>query len=80
MNAAKRVIMKLGGDRAVARLLGVHPTTVIRWRISKERGGTGGLIPSWHQATLLRLAAERGIELSPADFFDMPDREVRHAS
>lgn len=67
---AKHVIEKCGGHRVVAEMLGIHVSRVYRFTHPKERGGTGGTIPSRHQVTLLREAGRRGIVLSPADFFD----------
>lgn len=68
-NVAARIIEKCGGHRAVAEMVGAHVSRVHRWTYPKERGGTGGLIPSAQQAPLLAAARARGIPLEPADFF-----------
>lgn len=68
-NPASHVIQKCGGLDAVAAITGRHKSNVARWTYGKERGGTGGLIPSDAQLTLLRGARERGIDLRPEDFF-----------
>lgn len=67
---AHHVIEKCGGAAKVAEMTGVHVSRVYRWTHAKEKGGSAGVIPSRHQQTLLREARERGIELSPADFFE----------
>lgn len=55
---AEMVINKFG-VRPLARMIGVSPSSVINWRTK------GGLIPSRHQATILNLAAERGLHITP---------------
>lgn len=69
MNAAERIIKKCGGPTVVAGICGVHVTRVYRWTYDRERGGTGGIIPTRHQNRLLIGAMQQGIDLSPADFF-----------
>lgn len=68
-NVAEQVIEKCGGHQAVAEMAGVHVSRVHRWTYPKERGGTGGLIPTQHQQKLLDEARDRGIDLGPSDFF-----------
>ena len=70
MSVAKRVIDKCGGEQAVAGMVGVHVSNVHRWRYSKDKGGTGGLVPVQHQQTILDKAREQGIDLRPEDFFE----------
>lgn len=70
MTPAERIIDKFKGEANVAKAAGVDVSRVHRWRYSKERGGTGGVIPTRHQQNLLDHARESGIDLSPADFFD----------
>jgi hypothetical protein len=70
MTPAERIIDKFKGEANVAKAAGVDISRVHRWRYSKERGGTGGVIPTRHQQTLLDKARESGIDLAPADFFD----------
>lgn len=66
---AEIIINKCGGPDATAALLGLHRISVLRWDYPKERGGSGGLIPTRHQNTLLRKARKKGIDISPSDFF-----------
>lgn len=63
------VIEKCGGHQKVAAALGVDVSRVHRWTYPRERGGTGGVVPSRHQQRLLDWAKGQGIELSPGDFF-----------
>jgi hypothetical protein len=58
---AAEIIANLGGVSAVARQLGIPKTTIYSWR---ERD----LIPEWRQPALLRLALEKSVTLSTADF------------
>ena len=61
MNPAQNIIQKFGGQSALAFLIGKGQTTVQHW-------GKTGMIPAKWQPILLKLAAEKGIELSAGDF------------
>lgn len=78
-NIASRIIAKCGGHQQVADMLEVHVSRCHRWTYPKTRGGTDGLIPLRQQQKLIEAARARGIELSPADFFDMPG-DLKRAS
>ena len=47
----------------MARLIGVHPSTVESWRRS-------GVIPAKRQSAVLSTARAENIPLEPADFFE----------
>lgn len=47
----------------MAKALGIPPTTVQGWKAS-------GFIPARRQSLVLDKAKERGIDLSPKDFFE----------
>jgi hypothetical protein len=64
---AARVIEAFGGVRATARALGLHSSSVCRWRLPAARGGLAGRVPSRHQSTILRIAQESGMDLSAED-------------
>lgn len=66
---AEAIIRKCGGHAAVAEICGVHVTRVYRWTYPKARGGSDGLVPTRHQGQLLAGARQRGVNLSPDDFF-----------
>ncbi|RWO29612.1 MAG: hypothetical protein EOS10_22485 [Mesorhizobium sp.] len=68
LDPAKSIIAKIGIEKA-AEITGKHVSRVYRWMYSKERGGTGGLIPNDAAPALLAWAQENNIDLSPADFF-----------
>lgn len=63
---ASLVIAKLGGIDATAALVERHRSVVNRWRLPKESGGTGGIVPATHQQTILNKAPDK---VSPGDFF-----------
>jgi hypothetical protein len=71
LDPAKSVISKAGGVEAVAAITGKSVSRVYRWMASREKGGTGGSIPHEDATTLLRYASEKGIDLSPSDFFQL---------
>lgn len=63
---AERIIRDFGGITAMANALGhKHASTVQGW---KERG----VIPVRQQGFVLAKAREKGINLKPEDFFDLP--------
>lgn len=72
---ASHVIGKCGGVAIVSRITGRAPVTVHKWRHSREKGGTGGLIPSEAQAKLMAAARRGEIQLTPADFFEAGGEE-----
>ncbi|MFX4223571.1 MAG: carph-isopro domain-containing protein [Thalassobaculum sp.] len=65
MNVAKAIVDKFGGTRKMAEHTGLPPSTIQSWKSS-------GLIPAHKQSEVLRLAVKLGIDVSPADFFDLP--------
>lgn len=72
MTPASRVIQICGGVDAVMAMTGRSRSRVLRWTYPKERGGTGGLIPSDVQPVLINAARAKGIGLLPDHFFDLP--------
>lgn len=60
MNVAERVIAKFGSQSALAELLGTGQSTVQHW------ARTGRIPLRWHEA-ILDAAAEKGVDLDPAD-------------
>ena len=69
MEPANTIIQICGGFNAVAEMTGRDQTRVRRWTYSKDKGGTGGLIPSECQQLLMEQAKERGLPLRPEHFF-----------
>jgi NAD(P)H-hydrate epimerase len=68
--AIDRVIAVFGTQRDLAGALGVDQSSVSGWR----RRGT---IPARRQARILEIAAARGLDLGPADFFSGAGRDSR---
>jgi len=64
------VIEKCGGAAIVAEIAGVHVSRVYRWTHAKSKGGSAGIIPARHHQKILDGARERGLDLSPSDFFE----------
>ena len=58
-----------GGYAAAARMAGRSEVRVRRWEYPKEKGGTGGLIPSDCQQALLDGCRAEGKPLLPEHFF-----------
>ena len=68
---AARVIRKCGGIDETAKLVKRHRSVVNRWLLSREQGGTGGIVPAHHQQVLLTKTARRADPLTPEDFFEL---------
>jgi hypothetical protein len=66
MGYAAKIIEKFKGTRPMAATLNLPPTTVQSWKES-------GRIPDRHKQRVLEKARQEGIELSLADFFDLPE-------
>jgi DNA-binding transcriptional regulator YdaS (Cro superfamily) len=64
MQPARSVVDMLGGGRAVARELGISPSTVSRWTMPKSRQNLGGRIPQVHWLSLIAMATKQGKELT----------------
>lgn len=71
---ADKIIKALGGLKSVSGIANVAPHTVMRWRMPKEKGGTGGVIPHWHMESLLLASAQMGAKLKPSDFLPVTER------
>lgn len=72
---ADRIIKKCGGVSEVARITGRALPSIHKWRHTKEKGGTGGLIPADAQKLLMAAALRGEVVLDPADFFDIPNTQ-----
>lgn len=71
LEPAATIIRTLGGLSAVADAVSTTTTTVQRWRLPREKGGTGGYIPRWWHDKIIAAAGARGIELPPSAFLDI---------
>jgi hypothetical protein len=68
MEPASIIIRRLGGAKVVAAITGRAVTAPYRWQYSREKGGTGGLIPQKYHRILIDYAERKGIRLGAADF------------
>lgn len=66
VNSAQLIVEKFGGQSELAKLIGKNQSTVQYWTRS-------GVIPAKWQPLLLKLAAERGIDLAAGDFVKIPE-------
>lgn len=73
---AVRVIKKFGGARNLMRLLeqvdpdnAINPSSIYRWTYPKEKGGTGGVIPTRALPILIRAARYAGIFIDIEDLY-----------
>lgn len=51
----------------MSRVLGIYPSTISRWMMSVERGGTGGYIPRRHWQRIIELGHAQGLRLKLSD-------------
>jgi hypothetical protein len=72
---AASLIKKLGGLSVVAQITGKSVTQVQRWRLPKEKGGTGGAVPRWHAQKIFDAASASGIEVRSDELMTMGERE-----
>lgn len=73
---AVRVIEKFGGARRLAVILktvdpenSLNPSSIYRWTYPREKGGTGGVIPTAALPLLIRAARMEGLFLTPEDLY-----------
>lgn len=64
MSYSTSIINKFGGTRKFAAALNLPPSTVQSWKDT-------GRIPSKHQQAVLDRAREKGLAVSPDDFFEV---------
>jgi hypothetical protein len=67
LSPAKEVVQKLGGVRALARVLEINPSAVSRWMMPSAKGGTNGLIPQRHWPAILKHAKEEKVKVKLDD-------------
>lgn len=76
LDPAFSVILRFGGVEAMSDITGLPEKTIRRWMRSRQRGGTGGIIPHWHHEFLLGRARDIGISISRADFMVSPANKI----
>jgi hypothetical protein len=72
LDPAKSIIAKIGVGK-VSELTRKDISRVYRWMYPKNRGGTGGLIPTADVPVLLAYAKDNDIELTADEFFQIPE-------
>lgn len=66
-NVVERIIQKFGTQERLAEAAKTTQSVVAGW---KRRG----VVPARQQPIVLQAALDLGIEFSPADFFDLPQK------
>jgi len=75
---AGRVIAKFGNARKLAALMEevtgrrCDPSRIYRWMHPREKGGTGGMIPSSAMGDVMAVARHEGIILTGDDLYPKP--------
>ena len=64
---ASTLIARFGSVSEIARMLQIDKSTVSRWQVDAQAGGTGGRIPQKYWPTLLKQARKRKVKLSLRD-------------
>jgi hypothetical protein len=66
LNPAAKVVERLGGVRATARIVECTPGAVSRWMMTREKRGTEGRIPQkhWHKILVHSAGKRLGVKLS----------------
>lgn len=65
---ASRIAAKFGGVPELAKAIGRRAPSVYKWLYPRERGGTGGLIPSSAVPSVLDAADLLGVTLTQKDW------------
>jgi hypothetical protein len=79
LTQTERIIKKFGSIQILHRALNdagfkKDLATVYRWTYSKERGGTGGVIPKESLHDVVKAARTEGLYLSPEDLDPRPKK------
>lgn len=76
---AARIIAKFGNARGLAAAIARHtswksiaPSNVYRWNYPKEKGGTGGIIPTASQPFVIEAARLEGVFITTEDWDPRP--------
>ena len=56
------------GEAILGTRLGVARTTVLKWTLAREKGGTGGYVPPMYYEGILAFADTLGVQLEPGEF------------
>lgn len=76
-NVAKKVISSIGGVGRVQEITGLNRSQIHRWTYTKEKGGTGGIIPAcWHMPLITGARELFKIQLPLDLFFDLDEKDT----
>ena len=67
LTPAEYVYFVFGGISETARIVGRHPSAVGRWNKPRENRGSNGYIPTTMQRKIIKIAFERGLDITPRD-------------
>lgn len=73
MSQVERISAKFGGQKRLADSIGLHYSAVSQMKRRR------GLIPVKHHQAIIDAARQRGIEITPNDFFDPPSNSKRRS-
>jgi hypothetical protein len=81
LSQAARIFRKFGGAPQLCKALAAvgadaarNVSAVYRWNLPKERGGSGGLIPTSAIGDVMRAARLEGIVITPDDLYPLASR------
>ena len=77
INDAALIIKLFGGVKSLANAINKDPATIYRWTYPKNKGGTGGLIPSAALRKITEAAQHLNISLYEHEFITL---DQRHSS
>jgi len=76
MEPAASIIDLLGGTKEVAAIVGRTQTSVVKWRLPKDSGGTGGAVPGKCLFELYASAVSDGISVTLEEFVFTPEQRT----
>ena len=71
LTAAKRVIQRFNGVKALSLATGIDMAAIYRWDYPKSKHGCDGRIPSSQHKKILMAAKVRGIKLKPEELINL---------
>lgn len=76
--SVKYIIDKFGGIKKLATALNKDPATIYRWNYDKNKGGTGGVIPTSALASINEAAAALNIDLNHSEHTPITSTSTVH--
>ena len=72
LEPARTIIIRLGGVTRTAEVAGCKPSSVSRWMIPQDQGGTAGTIPQKYWHAIVQHCKEHKIKLDIYDLSGIP--------